>query len=55
MRRAWFAVPHANVIDHRIPHCGDQMLFWDQANWQTLCSHHHSAAKQHEEKTAPMF
>lgn len=27
----------ATVVDHIIPHRGDQKLFWDQSNWQSLC------------------
>lgn len=27
----------ARVVDHVIPHNGDQGLFWDSANWQSLC------------------
>ena len=27
----------ATVVDHIIPHRGDDKLFWDQANWQPLC------------------
>jgi 5-methylcytosine-specific restriction protein A len=27
----------ATVLDHRIPHRGDPVLFWDEANWQGLC------------------
>ncbi|MCY1271609.1 hypothetical protein D9M68_223110 [compost metagenome] len=42
-------LPYGNVVDHRIPHRGDQTLFWDRANWQTLCGSHHSGAKQREE------
>lgn len=38
-----------NVVDHKVPHRGDQALFWDRSNWQTLCSSHHSADKQREE------
>ena len=26
-----------NVLDHIIPHKGDRTLYFDQANWQTLC------------------
>ena len=40
----------ATVVDHRIPHRGDQQLFWDEGNWDALCVHHHSSAKQAEEK-----
>ncbi|WP_454765575.1 HNH endonuclease signature motif containing protein [Cupriavidus campinensis] len=44
-------VPYGNVVDHRIPHRGDQALFWDRSNWQTLCARHHSRDKQNEEAT----
>ena len=26
----------ATVVDHIIPHRGDQRLFWDQTNWESL-------------------
>jgi hypothetical protein len=42
----------ATVVDHRIPHRGDIRLFWDPINWQPLCTHHHSSAKQSEERLA---
>jgi len=32
----------ATVVDHIIPHKGDPLLFWDQANWQPLCRSCHS-------------
>lgn len=35
-----------SVVDHRIPHKGDQALFWDMKNWQTLCKPHHDGDKQ---------
>lgn len=41
----------ATVVDHRIPHRGDQRLFWDRSNWQPLCKPHHDGAKQSIEKT----
>ncbi|MBR0407649.1 MAG: HNH endonuclease [Clostridia bacterium] len=31
----------ATVVDHIVPHRGDQKLFWDQSNWQPLCKRHH--------------
>ena len=31
----------ATVVDHIIPHRGDQKLFWDQNNWQSLCKNCH--------------
>src|SRR4051794_27851302 len=36
----------ATVVDHRTPHKGDEVLFWDQTNWQALCSPHHNGTKQ---------
>ncbi|WP_320176713.1 HNH endonuclease [Roseovarius pacificus] len=40
----------ATVVDHKIPHRGDRDLFWDQDNWQPLCTNCHSGAKQREER-----
>lgn len=37
------------VVDHVVPHRGDHALFWDAANWQTLCPDHHDVVKQREE------
>ena len=38
-------VTAAEVVDHIIPHKGDQTLFWDEANWQPLCFSHHNGEK----------
>lgn len=35
-------VKAADVVDHIIPHKGDQQLFWDESNWQSLCSTCHN-------------
>ena len=35
----------ATIVDHIIPHRGDELLFWDSNNWQPLC------AKCHQLKT----
>ncbi|MGK5049620.1 HNH endonuclease [Janthinobacterium sp. GB4P2] len=43
------AIPKASVVDHIEPHRGDQVLFWNKSNWQSLCGTHHSADKQREE------
>ncbi|PKR57611.1 HNH endonuclease [Thalassospira lohafexi] len=34
-------VTAATVVDHIIPHKGDQKLFWRRSNWQSLCKTHH--------------
>jgi 5-methylcytosine-specific restriction protein A len=44
------AVP-ARVVDHKVPHRGDQKLFWNHENWQSLCFTHHNSHKQSFEKT----
>lgn len=31
----------ATVVDHIIPHRGDEKLFWDESNWQPLCKRCH--------------
>lgn len=41
----------AEVVDHIIPHRGDQDLFWDtKGNWQALCKRHHDSHKQRIDK-----
>ena len=39
----------ATVVDHIIPHRGDQEIFWDESQWQSLCASCHSSVKQKEE------
>lgn len=39
----------ATVVDHVEPHRGDPTKFWS-GPFQSLCSHHHNAAKQRVEK-----
>ena len=38
------------LVDHVIPHKGDQGLMWDQANWQACCQWHHDVVKQRLEQ-----
>ena len=42
----WIDASPEMVVDHIKPHRGDQNLFWDSDNWQTLCR------RCHNEKTA---
>ena len=37
------------VVDHVVPHKGDQRLFWSRSNWQPLCHDDHDIVKQREE------
>jgi 5-methylcytosine-specific restriction endonuclease McrA len=40
------------VCDHKRPHRGDETLFWDQGNLQTLCKSCHVGMKQREEQVS---
>lgn len=40
----------ATLVDHIIPHKGDQTLFWDRTNWQSACDHCGNAIKQQLER-----
>ena len=31
----------ATVVDHIVPHRGNELLFWDRDNWQSLCKQCH--------------
>jgi 5-methylcytosine-specific restriction protein A len=33
----------AIIVDHIVPHRGDPVLFWDEANWAALCKRCHDA------------
>lgn len=35
----------ATVVDHIVPHRGDEELFWEQSNWQPLCKPCHDGEK----------
>ena len=39
----------ATNVDHRVPHKGDQELFWDKTNWQALCASCHSSKTASED------
>ena len=36
----------ATVVDHVVPHDGDQAKFWDASHWQACCKWHHDSIKQ---------
>lgn len=39
----------ASVVDHRIPHKGDQHLFWDTSNWQAMSKTCHNKKTARED------
>ncbi|WP_307728291.1 HNH endonuclease [Paenibacillus plantiphilus] len=42
-------VEASTVVDHIIPHRGDQVMFWLRSNWQALCKTHHDAKTTRED------
>ena len=40
----------ATVVDHIIPHRGDDILMWNQDNWQALCKPCHDKKTWTEDK-----
>ena len=39
--RALGRIVPATVVDHIVPHKGDDRLFWDSGNWESLCKRCH--------------
>ncbi len=39
----------AEEVDHIKPHRGDQVLMWDEKNFQSLCASHHSKKTAQED------
>lgn len=44
-------VVEATIVDHIIPHRGNERLFWDENNWQSLCKPCHDSHKQRFERS----
>ncbi|WP_195612703.1 HNH endonuclease [[Clostridium] symbiosum] len=40
----------ASVVDHIVPHRGDEKLFWDKSNWQALCKNCHDSKTMTEDR-----
>ncbi|MEO8655078.1 MAG: HNH endonuclease signature motif containing protein [Ramlibacter sp.] len=41
-------VTAATVVDHHIPHRGDERLFWDRSNWRAMAKPCHDKKTQAE-------
>jgi 5-methylcytosine-specific restriction enzyme A len=41
-------VVRATVVDHVVPHHGNQRLFWDETNWAPACKPCHDAKTARE-------
>lgn len=44
----------ATIVDHKVPHRGDERLFFDEDNLQSLCKTCHDGAKQQVEKSGTL-
>jgi 5-methylcytosine-specific restriction protein A len=42
------------ACDHKLPHKGNDALFWDEGNLQTLCKPCHDSNKQRLEQQHPI-
>lgn len=47
-------VTAATIADHIVPHRGDEALFFDEGNLQSLCKRCHDGAKQQLEKSGTL-
>lgn len=45
-------VESATVVDHIVPHRGDMTLFWDEDNWQSLCTPCHNRKTAQENRAS---
>jgi 5-methylcytosine-specific restriction endonuclease McrA len=41
----------ARIVDHKTPHKGNEVIFWDESEWQALCKPCHDSTKQRLEKS----
>ena len=48
-----YPAPNSPVVDHKIPHHGDEKLFWDPENLQTVSKAYHDSEKQKQERARP--
>lgn len=47
-----YPADNSAVVDHVIPHRGDEHLFWDEGNLQTVSKAYHDSVKQAEERAS---
>lgn len=53
---AWGQPPRvtaARLVDHLIPHKGDQAIFWNKRDWVSSCTPCHAGPKQAAEQRPP--
>jgi len=45
-----YPAPNSAAVDHKIPHHGNPVLFWDETNLQTVSKEYHDKDKQAAER-----
>lgn len=45
LQRSPPVIEAADVVDHVLPHKGNEALFWDESNWQALSKSCHDSRK----------
>ena len=45
-----YPAPNSPVVDHKEPHRGDEVLFWDEGNLQSVSKAYHDKDKQSLER-----
>ncbi|WP_348648198.1 HNH endonuclease [Rhizobium sp. ARZ01] len=45
-----YPADNSPVIDHKVPHRGDERLFWDEDNLQVVSKAYHDSEKQKQER-----
>ena len=48
-----YPADNSPVVDHIRPHRGDEALFWDASNLQTVSKAYHDSVKQKQERAQP--
>jgi 5-methylcytosine-specific restriction enzyme A len=48
-----YPADNSPVVDHIKPHRGDEALFWDASNLQTVSKAYHDSEKQRQERSRP--
>ena len=52
----WYGrVEPATCVDHKLPHKGNQELFWDSDNWQPACIKCNSRKAKREQMSQPKY
>lgn len=50
-----YPAENSAVVDHIHPHRGDEQLFWNMKNLQTVSKGYHDSEKQKQERSSPAW